>query len=90
MKKVMFGKVFINFMFVAALVLTAFQGVASAYSGSGTGTAGDPYLITNCTQLQEMNNDLAASYKLANDIDCSATSSLECRRRVYSYNGRQL
>ncbi|MEI7689293.1 MAG: GLUG motif-containing protein, partial [Candidatus Nomurabacteria bacterium] len=35
-----------------------------------TGTA-----ITSCTELQDMNLDLTASYYLANDIDCSATST---------------
>ena len=75
MKKLMFGKLFINFMFVFALVMAAFPISVSAFSGSGIGTNGDPFLITNCTQLQEMNDDLSASYKLANDIDCSATTS---------------
>jgi hypothetical protein len=31
--------------------------------------------ITNCTGLQDMNNDLSASYYLAKDIDCSNTSN---------------
>lgn len=30
--------------------------------------------ITNCNQLQEINSNLEASYKLVNDIDCSAIS----------------
>jgi hypothetical protein len=60
-------------MLVFALVLAAFPGMASAFSGTGAGTIGDPFQITNCTQLQEMNDDLAASYSLMNDIDCSDT-----------------
>jgi hypothetical protein len=44
---------------------------ALAYSGQGSGTAGDPYLIANCVQLQEMQDNLSASYKLANDMDCN-------------------
>jgi len=47
---------------------------AGAFSGSGTGTVGDPYQITNVDQLQEMNQSLGAHYALANDIDASATS----------------
>ena len=47
----------------------------SAFSGSGAGTEGDPYLITTLSQLQEMKNDLTAYYKLSNDIDASATST---------------
>ncbi|RKY67947.1 MAG: hypothetical protein DRQ24_12295, partial [Candidatus Latescibacterota bacterium] len=39
---------------------------------SGTPPAGTA--ITDCEGLQAMNNDLAASYYLANDIDCSATT----------------
>lgn len=40
----------------------------------GTGTLGDPYIIQNVTDLQNMNNDLDAYYELGNDIDASATS----------------
>jgi len=45
--------------------------VTSAYSGtqSKKGTS-----ITNVTELQAMQNDLAGTYYLANDIDASATS----------------
>lgn len=49
--------------------------LAHAFSGHGAGTGSKPYLITNCTQLQEVRNDLTASYELVNDIDCSATST---------------
>jgi len=45
-----------------------------AFSGSGSGTAGDPHVITNVDQLQEVNDDLDAYYVLGNDIDASATS----------------
>lgn len=47
---------------------------APAFSGSGAGTSGDPYVITSCLQLQEMENHLAADYLLGNDIDCSMTN----------------
>jgi len=69
-----FAKLLVNFMFVFVLILAASRGVASAFSGMGAGTVGNPFQITNCTQLQEMNDDLAANYALMNDIDCSATS----------------
>ncbi len=39
----------------------------------GNGTEDDPYQISNVTQLQDMNLDLAASYILVNDIDASET-----------------
>lgn len=48
---------------------------ADGFSGTGTGVENDPYVITSCAQLQEMNMDLAAHYELANSIDCSATAS---------------
>ena len=42
---------------------------------TGSGTLIDPYIVTSCSQLQNMSINLSANYKLANDIDCSATSS---------------
>lgn len=50
-------------------------GIVSAFTGTGTGVALDPYQITNCDQLQEMKNDLSSYYKIVNDIDCSNTTS---------------
>ncbi len=47
----------------------------SAFTGSGTGTSGDPYQITTCAQLQEMNDALSAYYRIMNNIDCSGTAS---------------
>ena len=41
---------------------------------TGSGTIDDPYIIYDVNDLQAMNNDLAAYYELANDIDASATS----------------
>ena len=48
---------------------------ASAFSGYGNG-ASAPYHITTCTQLQEMADDLAGSYELTNNIDCTGTDFL--------------
>jgi hypothetical protein len=48
---------------------------AYAYNGLGGGSTNNPYLITTCAQLQEMSNDLAASYRLGSNIDCSDTAS---------------
>ncbi len=45
------------------------------FSGQGTGTSEDPYLVANCVQLQEVQNHLDASYLLSNDIDCSDTEN---------------
>jgi transcription termination factor NusB len=43
------------------------------FSGSGSGTLEDPYVITNVKQLQEMKYNLSAHYVLGNDIDASET-----------------
>jgi hypothetical protein len=43
------------------------------FSGKGSGTPNDPYVITNVKQLQEMKYDLKAHYVLGNDIDASET-----------------
>lgn len=42
---------------------------------AANGTQNDPYLIRNCTELQNMKNNLSVSYALANDIDCSPSVS---------------
>jgi hypothetical protein len=46
---------------------------AAGFSGSGSGTAEDPYIITTVGQLQEMKDNLTAHYALGNDIDASGT-----------------
>jgi len=65
-------------LFRAALLLLVFMlglaGVPSpayAFSGSGSGTPDDPYIITTPAELDEVRNDTRACYKLGNDIDMS-------------------
>lgn len=48
---------------------------AQGFSGSGSGTSGDPYLITSCAELDEMVNERAAAYKLTTDVDCSSVTN---------------
>ena len=55
--------------FAANYVATA------AFTGSGSGTQGDPYIITNRAQLEAMADDLTAYYQLANDIDLGGSGS---------------
>ena len=60
------------------VLLTLFLGIFSfnfifAFSGAGDGSNTNPYKITNCTQLQEVKEDLKANYILMNSIDCSDT-----------------
>ncbi len=47
---------------------------ASAFA-DGDGSAGNPYQISNVTELQNMSADLSANYILINDIDASNTST---------------
>lgn len=60
-------------LFVSVLVRNRF--FVSAFSGSGSGTAEAPYLISTCEHLQEIALDNDASYVLISDIDCSNTTS---------------
>jgi len=48
--------------------------ITGQFSGSGAGTATNPYEISNCEELQTMENDLLAHYELVSDIDCSSTN----------------
>ena len=53
--------------------LNVFLQGADAFSGEGDGTTSNPYLITNCQELQDIQDDLSATYAIANNIDCSDT-----------------
>lgn len=46
--------------------------VNAAFSGNGSGTQGDPYVITTPSQLDEMRDNLTASYSLGNDLNMSS------------------
>lgn len=71
----------VRFAWFAAFVLAIGAGMLRsvpvlAFSGSGAGTSGDPYQITNCAQLNSIDAALTANYVLVNDIDCSNAASL--------------
>lgn len=75
--------------FLFAILLVSFS---SAFSGSGFGNSSSPYIITNCTQLQEMNISATSFYRLNNNIECSNTSSWNTNRGFYpiAFNGGNL
>ena len=52
----------------SALLLCSLLGFAQ-FSGSGSGTEADPYLITSPDELFEVRNSPSSYYKLMNDID---------------------
>lgn len=60
-------------IFVVGLFFLLLPSHVFAFSGSGAGTSGDPYIITTCSQLQEMSSALSSDYKLGNDIDCNVS-----------------
>lgn len=60
---------------LALLLICALIAPAAAFSGAGSGTAGDPYQITSRAQLEEISDNLSASYILANDIDLGGSST---------------
>ncbi len=68
---------FRKILFLALFIFILNIGTASAFSGSGTGTTLDPYLITSCSELQEIESGSGdyAVYKITQDIDCSDTAN---------------
>lgn len=60
-------------LFATVIVRNNF--LVSAFSGSGSGTAEAPYLISTCEHLQEIALDNDANYTLVQDINCSNTTS---------------
>lgn len=64
-----------NLFFVPTLLSFAMCAAGLAFSGTGSGTESDPYVITTVEQLQQMNDNLNACYALGNDIDASATAT---------------
>lgn len=57
---------------------------ASAFSGAGTGSEDDPFKITTCLQLQEMNQDLEAHYRLMNNVNCGDGAPAGNNTRVWN------
>jgi len=51
------------------------------------GTPEDPYPISNCQDLQEMEKNLSAYYILINDINCSETRNWNWNETEGIYNG---
>ncbi len=71
---------FRSFVIVAVVSLVAIastlvttQSSSYGFSGNGSGTEGDPYVITTCSEYAEIADDLTAAYLLANSLDCSGT-----------------
>ena len=68
-------KVLVLFSLSLILLLGIFLfNSVNAFAG-GSGTEGDPYQISNCVELQSIENDLTAHYVLNNNINCSNTTN---------------
>jgi hypothetical protein len=68
--------VFIGLAVVTAVFMVAMPLHVSsegALFAGGSGTPEDPYQISTCEHLQNINTDLSAHYVLVDDVDCSAT-----------------
>lgn len=77
MRKMMTTAIAILFLLMSVTIMpvnVSAAGEYSSYFAGGTGTAEDPYQISDVDELQNMNLDLDADYILVNDIDASATS----------------
>ncbi len=70
--------VFASVFGTAALVLcqVAFPVFAHAFTG-GVGTLSDPYEISTCEELLDIDDDLDAHYELVNTINCNAIADFE-------------
>lgn len=59
----------------AVLIHLDFGKKAEAFSGLGLGNStSNPFRITTCSQLQEINSNPSSYYAIMNDIDCSASA----------------
>ncbi|PGK52287.1 hypothetical protein CN918_31340 [Priestia megaterium] len=63
----------INWFIILSLLTMNLYSIAPVQAASGNGTTANPFIITTCIELQNMKNNLSASYALGNNIDCSDT-----------------
>ncbi len=61
-------------IFALALIALSLSSTRVDAFAGGDGSPEDPYQISTCLELQDMDTDLDANYILVDDIDCSATS----------------
>ena len=54
--------------------ILVFPGIADAFSGYGGGSQSNPNMISSCSQLESISNNLTAYYELASSVDCTGFS----------------
>ncbi len=59
--------------YLITILLALTVSLGAAFSGTGSGTASDPYQISNLTTLNETRENLTAHYELVSDINASET-----------------
>ncbi len=62
-------------LFIILFTFFAYAQNTSAFTGLGSGTELDPFQISTCEQLQEMNGEFNDFYIIVNNIDCSASAT---------------
>lgn len=60
-------------VFFVFLVFTFVPSVSAVVFDGGDGSAGDPYQISTCEQLQGMSESLNSNYILISNVDCDVT-----------------
>lgn len=73
--------------FVLTIFLLIFLSSVSGFSGSGSGTADNPYHISNLEDLDQVREDLSANYMLVSDIDASPTEEWNYNETSGEYMG---
>lgn len=56
---------------LVVLLVLMFLPLGTAFSGDGAGIESDPYMVEDCSMLDEIRDDKSSYYQLASDIDCS-------------------
>jgi hypothetical protein len=64
-----------SIVFLQFVLILVGSSVTEAFTGAGSGTEADPYIIRDVNQLQEVALDTDASYELGKDVDASATQN---------------
>lgn len=67
------GALTISFFGFFALVLP--QTAMAEFSGTGSGTQADPYVITTCDHLQSIPSNSGDYFELGGNVDCSETNA---------------
>jgi hypothetical protein len=73
-QNVRFGLLVALVVFSIGLFVVFKPAKASAFIGEGVGTENEPFLITNCDELQDIRSDVVGIYELTTNIDCTGVT----------------